>query len=389
MAKPDRGGRFRSLRTSLWVGVCLGVGVACLAAATVWASDAAKSDVIRGTKKADTLTGTPRGDTILGLSGEDWLRGLAGDDTLDGGRGRDTVAGGPGNDRVLARDGVRDRIFCGFGDDRAVVDPLDQVFKDCESVVLPIIPAESRNDCSVTNYQTWSWEQCKPGTKIVKTNEGWQCNRPLVSYGRLPIKVVIVSTEAWDEGIAVSVNNGCVGSPGTDVNLIVDIQGEGARSDTGPGADAFKTRVNPQNLRITGSFQCGRQAEDAHQDAVQIQGGTNITFVNAETGDYEKGLSTCQGAGGGPFYSLNTITNVDVLGGTWINCNHSLAGLHPGTDNDIIDAKFRSGRNDGSDPNCDFHSSKPCVYTRSLNLRRVTCEQWIGGRWVAVAPLEN
>jgi len=389
MVKANRG-RFRSVRTSLGVGVCLGVGLACLAAAAaVWASNTAQTAVIKGTGKADTLTGTPRSDMILGLAGDDWLRGLAGNDVLDGGRGRDTLAGGPGNDRIVARDDVRDRVFCGFGDDRAIVDLLDQVFKDCESVVRPTIPAESRTDCSVTNYQTWTWEQCKPGTKIVKTNEPWHCNRPLVSYGKLPIKVVIVSTGAWDEGIAASVNNGCVGSPGTDVNLIIDIQGEGARSDTGSGSDAFKTRVNPQNLRITGSFQCGRQANNAHQDAVQIQGGTNITFVNGVTGDYEKGLSTCQGAGGGPFYSLNQITNVDILGGAWINCNHSLAGVHPGTDNDIIDAKFRSGRNDGSDPNCDFHSSKPCVYTRALNLRRVTCEQWIEGRWVAVPPVEN
>jgi Ca2+-binding RTX toxin-like protein len=374
------------------VGTCLALVLACLAAGAVRASDTARTDVIRGTGKADRLTGTPRADTIRGLAGDDWLRGLGGNDVLDGGRGRDTLSGGPGNDRILARDASRDRVFCGFGNDRVVADLADQVFRDCETVARPApptVPAESRTDCSVTNYRSWTWEQCKPGTKIVRTNEGWHCNRPLVSYGRLPIKVVIVTTAPWRASIAVSVNSGCVGSQGTDVNLIVDVQGKGARSDTASIADAFKTRVNPENLRITGSLQCGRQEEDGHQDALQIQGGTNITFVNVVTGDYEKGLSTCQGAGGGPFYSLNRITNVDFLGGAFINCNHSLSGLHPGTDNDIVDAKFRSGRNDGSDPNCDFHSSKPCTATRALTLRRVTCEQWIGGRWVPVPPVEN
>jgi len=374
---------------SLWVAVCLGVGFACLAAAVVSASDSARTGVVRGTEKADTLTGTPRADTILGLSGDDWLRGLGGNDVLDGGRGRDRLAGGPGNDRILARDGVRDRVFCGLGSDRVVADLLDRTYRDCEVVARPQkppVPLESRTDCSVTNYRTWAWDQCKPGTKIVKTNEGWHCDKPLVSYGRLPIKVVIVTTAPWSASIAVSVNSGCVGSSGTDVNLIVDVQGKGARSDIASIADAFKTRVNPQNLRITGSLQCGRQEEDGHQDALQIQGGTNITFVNVVTGDYENGLSTCQGAGGGPFYSLNRITNVDVLGGTFINCNHSLSGLHPGTDNDIVDAKFRSGRDDGSDPNCTFFSSPPCINTAQLRLIRVTCERWLGGRWVRVPP---
>jgi hypothetical protein len=220
----------------------------------------------------------------------------------------------------------------------------------------------------------------------VLVNESWDCSRPLRTYGTLPIKVIVISTIAWDASSAVTVNSGCVGSPGSDVNLIVDIRGEGAKSETGPGVDAFKTRVNPQNLRVTGSFQCGRQEADKHQDALQIQGGRDITFVNVHTGDYAKGMSTCAGSGGAPFYSLNEITNVDVIGGTWVSCNHSLNGSHPGTENDIVDARFRSGRNDGSDPTCDYHSSKPCVRTSSLALRRITCEQWLGGRWVAVPP---
>jgi len=219
------------------------------------------------------------------------------------------------------------------------------------------------------------------------TNKAWHCRQPLETYGPLPIKVVSISTTAWEDITAVSLNSGCTGSPGTEVNLILDIRGDGPTSPNGSGADALKTRVNPQDLRVTGSIQCGRRDPDSHQDTLQIQGGTNITFVNVEGGgNYDAGLSTCQGAGGGPFYSLNTISNVDVLGGKWIACNHALDGGYPSTDTDIVDAKFRSGRDDGSDPNCTFFSSPPCINTAQLRLIRVTCERWLGGRWVRVPP---
>lgn len=382
------GGRFgRGRRRS--VLVLLALCSAGALAASVWAGLGAEARLIRGTAKADTLAGTPQADRMLGYAGNDWLRGLGGGDVVDGGPGQDTLSGGPGDDLIRARDGVRDKIFCGGGRDRVVADETDRAYADCESVERPKPPPvlpESRTDCATTNYATWSWEQCKPGTKITLTNEAWHCDKPLATYGRLPIKVVVLSTAAWDDGAAVTVNSGCTGSAGTDVNLIVDIRGEGPTSANGPGQDAFKTRVNPQNLRITGSFQCGRRIPTAHQDALQIQGGTDIAFVNVVTGDYAAGLSTCQGAGGGPFYSINRIQNMDVLGGAWISCNHALNGGNPGEDNDIVDAKFRSGRNDGSDPNCTFSSSRPCVNTGSLNLRNVRCEQWIDGRWVAVPP---
>ncbi len=146
---------------------------------------------------------------------------------------------------------------------------------------------------------------------------------------------------------------------------------------------------DPQNLRVTGSIQCGQKAPNAHQDAIQIQGGTNITFVNVEAGgNYDAGTSTCAGAGGGPFYSLNTITNVDVLGGKYIACNHTLNGHNAdsGPGNDVIQARFRSGRS--SDPNCEgIHASPPCMNTGALALfQNATCQQWLGGRWVDVPP---
>lgn len=213
------------------------------------------------------------------------------------------------------------------------------------------------------------------------TNQGWHCDRPLTSYGALPIKVISISTAAWSDVGAVTVDSGCTGSPGSDVNLIVDIRGNGPRSSVGNGEDAFKTRQNPQNLRITGSIQCGRRAGGAHQDAIQIQGGTNITFVNVEAGgSYDGGTSTCMNAGGGPFYSMNQITNVDILGGKYIGCNHALNGGNAGSGSGVTNARFRSGR--GSDPNCaNISASPPCINTARLAMQNVTCERWVNGRW--------
>jgi hypothetical protein len=104
-------------------------------------------------------------------------------------------------------------------------------------------------------------------------------------------------------------------------------------------------------------------------------------------GDYDAGTSTCQGAGGGPFYSLNQITNVDILGGKYISCNHALNGANSrsGSGNGVFNAKFRSGRE--SDPNCQgIHGSPPCMATSGLTLQNVTCERWVSGRWAADYP---
>ena len=92
-----------------------------------------------------------------------------------------------------------------------------------------------------------------------------------------------------------------------------------------------RTRSRPGRIRGTSASRArstvGAARPGAHQDSIQIQGGTNITFVNVLAGgDYDAGTSTCMGAGGGPFYSLNRIANVDILGGKYISCNHALNG---------------------------------------------------------------
>ena len=123
-----------------------------------------------GTPRDDTLAGTPFLDYLVGLRGDDRLVGHAGRDRLDGGLGSDvllggsegdtllggpgddvisgglgleSVVGGPGRDRistganrdtVLSRDGWRDTISCGSGEDAVRADRLDAVAADCERV---------------------------------------------------------------------------------------------------------------------------------------------------------------------------------------------------------------------------------------------------------------
>ncbi len=110
------------------------------------------SNSIRGNKKANKLRGTGAGDTMKGLGGNDVLRGFGGDDCLNGGRGSDRVIAGPGGDRLIggkgrdtmlggggpdvikARDGQRDVITCGSGQDIVLADKADRVAKNCEKV---------------------------------------------------------------------------------------------------------------------------------------------------------------------------------------------------------------------------------------------------------------
>jgi Ca2+-binding RTX toxin-like protein len=53
---------------------------------------------------------------------------------ISGGKGHDVMAGGAGRDRILAKDGQRDVITCGAGDDHVRADRSDSVSGDCEHV---------------------------------------------------------------------------------------------------------------------------------------------------------------------------------------------------------------------------------------------------------------
>ena len=93
--------------------------------------------LLRGTPYDDRICGRGAREWIEGRRGADALLGGGGSDTISGGPGRDTVEAGPGADLVLVRDGEPDRVSCGPGRDRAVVDRLDAVSGDCERVARP------------------------------------------------------------------------------------------------------------------------------------------------------------------------------------------------------------------------------------------------------------
>jgi Ca2+-binding RTX toxin-like protein len=109
---------------------------------------------IRGNRRSNRLIGTSDGDRIAGLGGADLIKGRGGDDCANGGAGVDRVLGGGGNDKLTgghgsdnlnggsgndvlrARDRSPDRVRCGPGNDRAVVDRHDRV-RGCEVVRRP------------------------------------------------------------------------------------------------------------------------------------------------------------------------------------------------------------------------------------------------------------
>jgi hypothetical protein len=91
-------------------------------------------DVLNGGPRADVLKGAAGKDLLKGGRGKDRLYGGPGPDTLVGGAGADRYYGGPGRDVIRAKDGARDIVSCGAGVDRAFVDRIDVVARDCEGV---------------------------------------------------------------------------------------------------------------------------------------------------------------------------------------------------------------------------------------------------------------
>lgn len=248
----SRGGETGSARRAIVVGLGA-TALACFIVATVWAGTTAPLEVVKGTKKADTLTGTTGKDRIFGFSGDDWLRGLAGDDVLDGGRGRDIVSGGKGKDRLLARDGLRDRIYCGLGTDTVVADALDRVQADCETVLRP------------------STEPQPPppsGQSVVLVDDTWTCT----SAVNLDLVKVTMNPDAKDTD-AVQLRSNCSGRIGR-------IEIDTWRTD---GVKINAPAPAARDLVIWGGYiRCYDHAPGAHQDGVQALGGERITFRKVE-----------------------------------------------------------------------------------------------------------
>lgn len=82
-------------------------------------------DRMDGGEGDDSVNGGLGNDTIEGGSGADALHGRHGDDQLSGGEGEDTLFGGWGDDTLDGRDGSRDFLNGGDGEDHLRVDEGD------------------------------------------------------------------------------------------------------------------------------------------------------------------------------------------------------------------------------------------------------------------------
>jgi Ca2+-binding RTX toxin-like protein len=91
------------------------------------------NDGLSGGAGADLIRGGGGGDRIFGRGGDDRISGNAGDDRIQANGGRDRVFGRQGDDRIRVRDGVREVIDCGSGNDTVAADRLD-VLRNCERV---------------------------------------------------------------------------------------------------------------------------------------------------------------------------------------------------------------------------------------------------------------
>lgn len=112
------------------------------------------NDCLSGGPGNDKANGGPGNDKVQGESGNDVLRGAGGKDSVRGGPGRDLIRGGSKRDRIFggagkdklmgqagrdrinsAGDNTRDIVNCGKGKkDRAVVEVIDKVSRNCEKV---------------------------------------------------------------------------------------------------------------------------------------------------------------------------------------------------------------------------------------------------------------
>lgn len=225
----------------------------------------------------------------------------------------------------------------------------------------------------------------RPRSRIVRTNRGFSCRRPLARIarsrgGRLPLLVQIRFTRYVNiEPGVIEIRRGCRGdgNPNT-IDLILRVGGDGRTK--GGTTDAIKIREDPHDIQITGYAQCGPQGvgpdgrpdtnDDQHQDGAQIQGGRNIHFIDFRWGNWAKRRSTCQGAAG-TFVPGRVkgwpVVNMACIRCRSVSCNHGmLISRSRGTV--VRNSRWRSGNPaerrgilaNGQTGLCDF-GSPPCL----------------------------
>ena len=83
----------------------------------------------------EDITGGEGPDVLGGSDRANLLIGNGGNDLLQGGTGVDQFVGAAGDDVIAARDGARELLDCGAGNDRGVGDDIDQL-SECETADL-------------------------------------------------------------------------------------------------------------------------------------------------------------------------------------------------------------------------------------------------------------
>jgi hypothetical protein len=88
----------------------------------------------RGAALPTTVTSGAGADRVYTGASADSLTTGGGADWLDGGAGADFYSAGGGDDVVIARDGAREMVGCGTGNDIGTDDDNDYTNSDCESL---------------------------------------------------------------------------------------------------------------------------------------------------------------------------------------------------------------------------------------------------------------
>ena len=140
-------------------------------------------------------------------------------------------------------------------------------------------------------------EEATPGTTI-RTDENWECDRPLEAYGDLPI-IVKSKIDHQDRPLEAVTLTGpdCAGDGDPDtIDLVLEIQGNG--DDIGPASDAVKVKLGAHDIEIEGYADCGEAPPGVRQNGIHVMLGYRITFVGFRVGDPDAGEWTCDGASG-------------------------------------------------------------------------------------------
>lgn len=192
---------------------------------------------------------------------------------------------------------------------------------------------------------------CEAGAEIVLNDGEWTCDQPLAEYaeslgGSLPLKVTARFT-TYVETVAgiVDLTSGCTGDGTDEIDLILDIQGDG-RTVGGTG-DALTVKIEATDIDITGSIDCGPRGLGAHQDGIQALGASDIAFVDLEVGDWEERRSTCTGASAGIDISLGGAADLVPADYRCIRCRvvacRRAINVGESVNTQVTDGRFRSG----------------------------------------------